>query len=454
MKLNLTDVIQYLKDNPNVGRVKFARHFKISDSQAKKYLILKNFINDNTINLLYNNIDDESVDNESIKVEKELNENNGVVKIKGQTIKTDFIEQDVINNAIKEAGINKDEWIISKTKISHWNTTLKLKERSGNKPWEYIEKPCQVTNWLVSIELKPNKSINNIDVINKIIDKSISIRPIKLKKSNKKDENYAFELIPTDVHFGLQAFMAETLLGECNLEQTSQKFQESCIQNIENAMRYPISQIYFIVGNDIAHFENPMGTTTRSGHLLDVCARLPHVMQACEESLIKICDMLVQICNVKIIWVPGNHDYLASYALCRLLRQRYLNYNSVEIDTGLSETKSIEWGDLFIMLKHDGSASKQNKTINEMPIMFPQECCRTRWWEAHVGHKHNLNTVKTNDIFTVGKAIIRQFPGLCAPDRWSVSKGFTDSVPACNGVIMHKKRGVVATLNANVDYRL
>lgn len=371
----------------------------------------------------------------------------------GKTLDEEPSTDDIIKLAISKAGVNPECWDVGQCKVNFWHTSMKVRVIDKRNKNGYLHRVIRVTNWSVRITLIPTRAPFVLHAIRDLID---TIPPIeKVTYKRQQAEQFCGVLSPVDIHFGKFAWNNETMSGHMDLGIAKQIFIDSCMKNLSDMNKYPLSKLYVVVGHDLMHFENYAAETFRGRHHLDVDGRLPKAIKTTKEAFVYIVDQCAQIAPVEIVRVPGNHDMHASYWLVELMRERYRKNKHVTVDNGVysdSPRKLIKWGNLIVGMMHDAAATKAMRAINAVPLLWRKEWGESRYSELWVGHKHNKQDTKTFPVHTLGGTLIRQLSALTAIDFWHFDELFVDGVPACESFVLDKQDGVVANFKRNIDY--
>lgn len=430
------DVGQFLIENPEAGRRVIAKRFDVDTGKARLYSgiasIISNACEDQDCKIAM--LDECDVEENLTTNEK------GSITVKGKCLKSEYNKEGIIKRAIGEAGVDHNEWIIDGIAVRKWHTTMKVKV--GDK-----ETPTQVVNWLVGLKLKPNGRKVYSEALELLVTGLNPIKAVSMPRLPKK-EMLAGEIAPVDAHIGKYAWHEETLGGNMDVPIATKGFQDACESNLSRMASHGLSKIFLVLGHDLMHIENQAGETPASKHRLDYDTRLPIIISETEKVVVRVVDQCLQVAPTEVIWVPGNHDWHASYWLCRVLAARYANVKHVKVDIGASMRKMILWGDVLIGLAHNAEGRKKAATVNLLAQYDPWKThwSKARWTELHTGHLHK------REVTTIGGTIHRRLSALSTIDFWHANEGFTDAVPACESFVFHKKEGLWAEYVTNVDY--
>ena len=153
-------------------------------------------------------------------------------------------------------------------------------------------------------------------------------------------------------------------------------------------------------------------------------------------------EELVKIAPVEVMWIPGNHDQMLSYAAVIGLYQRYSESQNVTVNTLATPRKYILFGKNLIGYSHGDKEGKRLQGL--MQIEAPDLWGKSIFREFHIGHLHTEMTVTNNGI------IFRQISSITASDAWHGENGFLGSTRQAQAFIWDKEFGLQAILNSNV----
>jgi len=368
-------------------------------------------------------------------ITSDYEKNNATITTKSMNIKT-------VEQALEVAKVDTNLWKVERFVINSWEVTLGADKA-------YVNKPQTYTNWQVKVWLKP-KVVEPLEEAIRLLIKDIpKWKPIKRNYKFPNTE-YALEMVPYDVHFGKMAWGKETMQGNYDLKIASKWFLESISTNINYSSNFPISKIYYILGQDLMHVENFMAQTPRGNFSLDTDGRLPKIYKTAKKATIQAIEMCLEVAPIEIIWVPGNHDMHASYYLSEVIKERFRNEKNVVVDNSEPWRKARLWGNLLVGYTHETHVRTTN-VINMLPQFWPELWGKSRFREWHSGHKHKKEELKFAPTTTVGGVIIRQIPTLSTIDAWHYEHEFVDAVPAGESLIWSKHNGIVAHYTAFVN---
>lgn len=392
-------------------------------------------------------------DLDEFKIEADIKPGkNSSTTVFGKTMEAEPSTDDIIKLAISKAGIDPESWDVGPCKVGFWHTTTKLRVPDKRNKSGYLHRILRVTNWSCRITLIPNRTPFVLNAVRELVDNFPPIPPVSFPETNS---SYAGALAPVDIHFGKFAWNDETMCGHMDLKIAKKVFIESCLKNLQDMAKFPLSKIFIIVGQDLMHFENYSAETPKGRHHLDVDGRLPKAIKTTKESFLHIVDIALQIAPVEILRVPGNHDMHASYWLVELMRERYRDNKHVIVDNGVyseSPYKMIKWGNLIVGMMHNAAGNRVPRAVNAVPQFWRKEWGESRYSELWVGHLHKKQDTKIFPVNSVGSTLIRQLSALCTNDFWHFDELWVDAVPACESFVMDKADGVVANFKRNIDY--
>ena len=137
----------------------------------------------------------------------------------------------------------------------------------------------------------------------------------KPKKTVKLPEgDILVEISCPDLHVGKLAHSTETGRHPYDVKIAISTFNRALDGLIERTKNYPISEILFIVGNDIFNSDSEDNTTT-GGTAVDTDGRFFKTFRQTRKMVVQAVERLRQTAKVQVLIVPGNHDRQTCYHL-------------------------------------------------------------------------------------------------------------------------------------------
>lgn len=346
---------------------------------------------------------------------------------------------------MQKMGFDPFLWEVVSCKISDggWDVTLKL-ENSEMVEDKLIKTstPQTIRNRKYSVTLTV-KPLGSDLTFPQILSAFQDLKPIKAKKYPNAtiNDGLLFELPMMDFHLGKLSWLEETGT-DYDLKIAERLWRKVISDLIVKATRFgSIENIVFPVGQDFFHFDTPRATTT-AGTQLDTDTRWQKMFRKGVELLVWAIEELAQVATVNVMWVPGNHDQMLSYAAVIGLYQRYSDSDRVTVDTTATSRKYILFGKNLIGYSHGDKEGKRLQGL--MQIEAPDLWGKSIFREFHIGHLHTEMTTTNNGI------IFRQISAITASDAWHGENGFLGSTRQAQAFIWDKNLGLQAILNSNV----
>ncbi|WP_295487822.1 oxidoreductase, partial [uncultured Pseudomonas sp.] len=237
-----------------------------------------------------------------------------------------------------------------------------------------------------------------------------------------------------DAHIGVRSWKAET--GQDWDLQIAERVQcQAMAALVETA---PATEQAVIVNlGDWFHSDNMEGTTSRSGHILDVDGRYAKmiqvgikVMRQCIESA------LAKHARVKVYNVIGNHDDTGALWLGVALGHIYANEPRVEVESSPAPFMYFEHGKTLLGFHH-GHSCKPDRLPGVMAADQPEAWGRTRYRAWYIGHVHHQSVKEYSGCF------VESFNTLTAKDAYAAWGGYR-AAQNMKCIILHDKHGEVA----------
>ena len=380
-------------------------------------------------------------------------------------VKESFKGSITIEAVIKKHKIDMNLYYVDSFRVKEggWNTSAikrdqKLKwevprDKEGNPLAQYMEgESIRYPEFMIS-----NNKSNSIEIIFKrkpiegdilnsfkelIKDMPVFIPPTIMKYVNPKN-GVAAEITTFDAHIGKLAWEQETGYRNYDLDISIKDYQYVTDSNLDLVAPHKPEKIFYIIGQDMYHVDNMSGHTSKGEHTLDVDGRITKVhKKAFAVSRDNIYKAL-KIAPVEVIWIPGNHDFLASFMLAFSLKEHFRNNLRITVDVSENPRKARLWGTLLVGFTHR-ITGKHTVWSNELAQAFPELWGKSVFREWHHGDQHKKQDVKITPVFTSGGVICRQITALSPVDKWHTDNVFTDAVPGGESFLWSKENGVFA----------
>jgi len=358
-------------------------------------------------------------------------------KDNSRTIKRDiYLTEDEAaspTSIMKKCGFDPLLWEVITCKLisGHWDVTIKNAEGEGI--------PHTNRKYSVTLTVKPLGGKLTSD---QIFDIFKSLPPVKATRYEHKQGNFLLELPIMDVHVGKLSWGAETGGADYDLKIAEELWRATIMELLSKAAVFGTPElILFPIGQDFFHFDTP-ATTTTAGTPLDSDTRWEKMFAKGVSLLVWAIEQCRALAPVRIMWIPGNHDTVLSYAATVGIAQRYHSTDDVEVDLSPTPRKYIRYGRNLIGFAH---GEDEHKRINGlMQIEAAEDWGKTDWREYHLGHLHTEQTVEKNGI------IFRRIASITAPDAWTGNKGYIGTVRRAQAFVWDKEAGLSCILNSNV----
>lgn len=381
--------------------------------------------------------------------------------IKGQVSNKDG--SNPIEIIMKKHNIDKNIWYVDSFKIKDgkWNTAAKKREQeltwtretdnNGNPVQMMVGKSKHFPEFMMaenktySIEITfKRKPIEN-DILESF--KELVKRMPKVEKfgrrMNNSNNGIAAELTTFDAHIGKLADEMETGYRNYDTNIAIKDYIYTSQKNLDLITPHKPEKIFYILGQDLYHVDNMQAHTTHGSHSMDVDGRLPKVHKKVFTISRDNIANASKIAPVEVIWIPGNHDYIASYMLALALKAHFSNDPNITIDIGENPRKARLWGNLLVGWTHR-IVGKHNVWSNELAQAFPELWGKSVFREWHHGDQHKKMVTKVTPVATAGGVVCRQITALSPVDRWHSDNVFTDAVPGGESFLWSKDEGVFA----------
>jgi hypothetical protein len=180
----------------------------------------------------------------------------------------------------------------------------------------------------------------------------------------------------TDVHVGQDEHGAEIAVATGSLLSQFRRL-------------FAIGDVIIPVGSDLVHVDTYHRTTTKGTHIASALGARESQLQALQRMIAVTDTALDYGARVRLVYCPGNHDRVASYAVMLAMFAWYRNEPRVSATLDITERTYIQAGDCMVAVMH-GDTHK----VAEMPLTAATEAaelwgrCKHRFIMS--GHRHHF----------------------------------------------------------------
>jgi hypothetical protein len=327
-------------------------------------------------------------------------------------------------------------WEVTRHEINKWDVSMNT-----------ADGPAVATNWQVKAWLSPIERVNEYTVAEmaKVLAPLVrrtghAFRP----KQTEAHADYLLELDIFDLHLGKRADVLET--GEhYDLQAACELYDTAVDKLLARAAGYPIGTVLLPVGNDFFNSDSLLGATTK-GTPQHEDARWQRTFVTGSSLIIGAVNRLREKgLKVKIVTVPGNHDYQNTFFLGQVLQATFSECPDVEIDCTFPPRKYVQFHDCAIMFTHGSDEKESNLAMlfaQEQPLIW----AATKFREAHLAHVHHKKEFKYRTMAENIGLTVRYMRSLSATDAWHFAKGYVGSHRSAEAFVWARGEGVVAHL--------
>lgn len=361
----------------------------------------------------------------------------------GSTFEITSNQITTLDELVKKASINLDEWEVKKFVANKWDVTMKIKGI-----------PIVRENWQVKAFL--DKKLNIEDIGKFKYELSCLIRRLSPKlKFIPKQENYSgnlLEIMIPDLHLGKMSWSKETGEEDYDIKIAVNRYWKALNELIHLSKNHNIDEVLFIVGNDLFNSDNnyPI-TTTTAGTPQQDDTRWQKVFQIGRSLMIDSILLLRQqfACKINVLVIPGNHDFQKTFYLGDLLSIKFHEDEMVSVDNSPKTRKYFRWGNSLIGFAHGNRKDEGDKRLlTLMQVEQPDLWASTKYREWHLGDIHHHRKLTMTDEEDQQGVIVRNLRTLMYSDEWEAKKGYY-SQKGAHCFIWNKDKGLIVQYQFN-----
>ena len=344
--------------------------------------------------------------------------------------------------AFAEGGFDPAIWYYDQAEVTSYECAMKLKNADKS------QRPVIIKLWRIKLRLRRRVAPYVEKSSEALIARMDAHSPKfpRFPRLARVRDPHLLEVSIFDTHFGKLAWQAETG-NNYDLKIAQNIYREAVEDLLAKASGFPIERILFPIGNDFFHIDNLESKTT-AGTPQDVDGRYWKIYDTGVQACIDAVEYLMQVAPVDVLWVPGNHDAVASGHLARSLNTFFRKTPRVSVDAEPLERKYYPYGPMVLGFTH----GNEEKPSDLVPIMQNEAraLLATRSLEIHRGHRHKAKeVVHTNADTFAGGVRVRDLPSLSGTDKWHYKHGYFGP-RAAEAYVWSKETGFSALLSANV----
>ena len=256
----------------------------------------------------------------------------------------------------------------------------------------------------------------------------------KLPKPDKDLPNdVMFHVGLWDQHIGMLAHASET--GEDYDLKICEKLVIGAISKLV-AEAGDFGKAVLVCGGDLFHSDTRKAITERGGNHLDVDSRQFKIWEVATRILHTCVELIASRCNsIKLIVIPGNHDWESSFHLSRLLEAYYRNEKRIEVVNTPATRQYVQHGTCLLGFHH-GHLVKPKDLPSLMAVEQPKAWGDTTVRHWFMGHIHR------NVVESMHGVVMEHMESLVSPDAWSAEMGYIGSQRRLTGFLWHAKYGL------------
>ena len=335
-----------------------------------------------------------------------------------------------LEEALDAAEVDRKAWDVDRHVINFWDTSMRNNDGE----------PIAVRNYQIKVWLRRRAPVEiGVDRAIRRLEKRRKASPLRIPKAKPKGQVMAV-FGAVDIHYGKYAWAPETGGHNWDLGRAREAHRQATLDTIRKTAAFGIARWVVPVGNDALHFQNPEGTTPRSGNVLDIDGRIAKVEEEAFLGHVESVELLLQVAPVDLLYVPDNHAPVAGRWLTRTMREHFRGNDHVTVDVSPARRKAVEWGANLIGFTH-GHEIKIADLPRLMADEWPEAWARCRYRDWITGDKHHSKKLTYLSTDSRGSTTVRILPALCATDAWHYEHGFTGGHPMAESYLYHEIEG-------------
>lgn len=261
----------------------------------------------------------------------------------------------------------------------------------------------------------------------------------RINNLKKFESPSMLEISLPDFHYG-QLSVKEEVGNNYNTKIAEELWLNAVNYFANLAKQYKVQKILFPLGNDFFNVDNLFNTTTY-GTPQDESTTWQNTFSSGWRLVTRGIDILLNVADVDLIIIPGNHDTQRTYYMGEVLKAWYQNCKKISIDNKPVSRKYYQFGKNLIGMCHG-----RDEKIQDLPMILTLEAkdlfSRTTFWEMQIGHFHH-DKRWVMDVVDNHSVKVRIMPSIVPLSSYSKKHAYM-SVREGIGLLWDKKGGKIA----------
>ena len=322
-------------------------------------------------------------------------------KVVSTEIKSDGTQTNLIKLRMTEEQSKNPDYVLQAHGYDPENWEL---VQATNNIWEQNNQVDGLIQLYQSkIVVRPKMQSNSKDILVAI---KKGIKPIKVEPIKTGIRNLVINL--TDIHMGIIDY------------EYMKPAQDEIIEIINKGYK----TISFNIIGDLVHNDSMVNPFTTKGTLVDEVDMVKAIEDLKQYIEPMVHEALKHSKEVRVYYVPGNHDLSISYMFMQYL-QAILKGNEIEFDCSLAHRKAYMLDNVLIGIAHGDLARKNLPML--LATEFPHLWGIAKTREYFVGHFHSEKKEVTVPVQDKDGVTVRQLSTLKKSDYYEVKNGYTTS---------------------------
>lgn len=266
-----------------------------------------------------------------------------------------------------------------------------------------------------------------------------SARRTILRGPESSNADSMLVVCPVDAHFGKLAYHGETH-EDYDPHIAAAVYRQAVSDALTHFNPSRVKKIVLVIGSDQLNADSSKSMTTSGTVVQSVDTRYTKVFDIAVAATIAAIEDCVEIADVHVTVVPGNHDELSSCLLAKVVKQYFRSDPRVFVDDDEILRKYIHFGTNLIGLTHRFTKFDTAPVLmaTEKPAEWGVTTCR----EFLTGHLHTTRAKAWTPYYEVSGVVVRITSSLSSTDLWHFANGFCGNIRACESWIYSETDGM------------
>lgn len=331
-----------------------------------------------------------------------------------------------MDQLVKESGIDTNIYSVARGKSNVWLTGMKGPD---NLPRAFL-------NRQIEVKFEP-KRLTIDEIVEAFEDRFSKRKPPKARLRKYEPPNHDLMALINLYDAHTDKLAISLLSGEKATAKSNRKRFESQFMRLLSSVKVQSpKEIWIPFGNDYYN-TNGVSVSTKKGTVLDSSVFPQESFLEGVDLIVRCIEAALEIAPVKLILVPGNHDWDESWKAACCVAYYFSGNQDVCVDKIPQGLKCHMWGVNLLAFHHGDKKKSSQELANIISDRYAESWAMSKYRELHAGHEHKLRVEELPNM------TFRWMRSLSPMDAFCHNGYFGWGKKSCSAYLYSKEFGLV-----------